>query len=233
VLSVALDIQGLIQAGGVPAEDTLRTILGRTAPRGEEALGAIIALLLARLPGAGLIMTLGAEAAGSNTSKTIDTAVESAIDRIQAALDSDTATGVTMAMATADASHVAELLEDVARGSSGRPERKRKADRVRRAADMKCRSRFEIAMQDEFLAKIEALSGDPPDDVVEDLEMTARELRRLDAYGRMLGGGDRYDGLLQLCFDVLKRPTTALRPNDRARLVEILLGPRQALTLLP
>ena len=86
VLGVGLEIQTLVQAGGAPAEDPLRTILGRTAPRGGEALGAVMAVLLARFPASGLIMTLGTEASGSAPSKAVDTAIDYTIDRIQAAL---------------------------------------------------------------------------------------------------------------------------------------------------
>ena len=97
---------------------------------------------------------------------------------------------------------------------------------------MSCRARFETVLNEDLLSRLDTLAEDPNDETIHQLETAARDLRRLEAFGRLLGGGDRYTALLQSCSDSLTR-AGHLRVADRVRLAEILLGPRAALALLP
>jgi hypothetical protein len=232
VLSVAVEIGALVQRGGAHAEDAIRIVLGRVAPRGAPALSAVLVVLLALLPEPGLILALGTEAAGSNPSKAVDGAIEHTLDRLQAALDEDRAIGPTMAQAKWDTFHIAELLLAFESGAASRPERKRRIDRLRRGADEMCRTRFEAALREEFLEKIELLPQRPEDDVVESLEATARSLRQWEMHGRLLGSAGRYEAILNHCRDPIQRATGKLRLEDRVRLTEILVGAREAVALL-
>jgi hypothetical protein len=232
VLSVAVDIHALTRHGDAPSEAAIRTILGRIAPRGGPALSAVVVVLLALLPSKGLIVALGMEAAGSNPSKAIDAAIEHTLDRLQAALEEDRAIGVTMAQATSDTAHIGELLLEFEIGATNRPERKRRIDRLRRLADTMCRARFEAALQEEFLDKLDRLPRDPEDGVVESLETSARGLRQLEMHGRLLGSADRYEAMLEGCREPIHCTTGKLRVEDRVRLTEILIGAREAIALL-
>jgi hypothetical protein len=232
VLSVAVEIDAVIQRAGAPTEDAIRIILGRTAPRGAAALSAVVVVLLALLRGPGLILALGTEAAGSNPSKAIDAAIEHTLDRLQMALDEDRAISPIMAQAACDTAHIADLLLEFELGASNRPDRKRRIDRLRRAADTMCRARFESALQEEFLDKLEILPRNPEDEVVEALETSARGLRHWEMHGRLLGSAERYEAMFANCRDPIQRATGKLRLEDRVRLTEIIVGAREAVSLL-
>jgi hypothetical protein len=137
-----------------------------------------------------------------------------------------------MAQATQDAAHIAELLLEFDIGATNRPERKRRIDHLRRAADTMCRTRFESALQEEFLDKLDRLPRNPEDDVVESLETSARGLRQLEMQGRLLGSVDRYEAMLEHCREPIQRASGKLRMEDRVRLTEILIGAREAIALL-
>jgi hypothetical protein len=232
VLSVAIEIHALVGHGAAPPEEAIRTILGRTAPRGAPALSAVVVVLLARVPAPGLIVALGTEAAGSNPSKAIDAAIEHTLDRMQAALEEDRAIGPTLAQATHDTAHIAALLLEFELGANNRPERKRRIERLRRAADAMCRARFEAALQEEFLDKLDRLPRNPEDNAVESLETSARFIRQLEIHGRLLGSADRYEAILEGCVAPIQRANGKLRLEDRVRLTEILIGAREAIALL-
>jgi hypothetical protein len=195
------------------------------------ALGSVVAVLLAQLPGSGRILSLATEAAGSNPARAVDMAVEHALDTLEDLINADSAIGGTMAQATQDAARVAGLLLEIEASATIRPDRRRRIDSLRRGADMLCRSRFETALNDEFLSKLSALPPNPDDAAVDALETDARGLRRLEANGRQLGGGDRYDALLRACLAPFQDSNTSLPLEDRVRLVEILLGADRAISL--
>jgi hypothetical protein len=232
VLSVAVDIHALTQLDEAPPESAIRTILGRIAPRGGPALSAVVVVLLALLPSKRLILSLGTEAAGSNPSKAIDAAIEYSLDRLQTALEEDRAIGTAMAQAAVDTAHIGELLLQFEVGATNRPERKRRIDRLRRIADTTSRARFETALQEEFFDKLDRLPREPEDDVVENLETSARGLRQFEMHGRLLGSADRYEAMLENCREPIHRATGKLRVEDQVRLTEILIGAREAIALL-
>ena len=232
VLAVAVEIETQVLTGGVPQEDAIRTIMGRTAPRGGPAVSAVVVVLLARLSAPGVIIAAGTEAAGSNPSKAVDHAIEHTLDRLQMALDADQAIAGPLAQATQDCNHIADLLEYLDIGAATRPERQRRVERLRRATDLMCRERFETALRDEFTVSLERLPRDPADDAIEALEAEARGLRQLALSGRRLSHPDHYDALLQGCLQPIRQAAGKLRVADQVRLAEILLGAREAMTLL-
>jgi hypothetical protein len=232
VLSVAAEIHWLVQQGRPPAEDAIRIILGRTAPRGDAALSAVVVVLLALLPAPGFIVALGIEAAGRNPPKAIDAAIEHTLDRLQTALDEDRAIGFTVARGAQDTCQIADLLLDLEIGATHRPERKRRIDRLRSIADTMCRTRFEAALQAELIDRLDRLPGNPGDEIIESLEASARSLRQWEMHGRLLGSPECYETMLESCKEPIEQMTGKLRREDRVRLTEILIGPREAIALL-
>jgi hypothetical protein len=232
VLGVGGEIQTLTLQSEPPTEDAMRNILGRTAPRGEAALSCVVAILLTRLSGYGRIVALATEASGSNPSAAVDQAVQQTVDLLQDVLDADITSGATMAQAMHDAARVLTLLEELKASAVTRPDRARRLERLRRTADLLCFSRFEAALQNELMGRLMTLPVEPADPLIEALEATARGLLQLAAKGRALGGGDHYDVLLRGCFVPLQRPIKGLNLAERVRIVEILLGPTKALSLI-
>jgi hypothetical protein len=67
------------------------------------------------------------------------------------------------------------------------------------------------------------------------LEAAARDLRRFEQASRQAGSGELYDRQLRQAGRLLQTPAlqnSAMTLADRARLMELLLGPEEALALL-
>ena len=232
LLGVALGIQAIALMGEAAPEGAIRTILGRTAPRGGPALSAVVAVLLARLPGSGRIVSLATEAAGGSPPRSVDAAVDHVLDSLQAAVDGGSAIGAGLAQATADTAHIVGMLSEVEFSAATRPDRKRRIERARHGAGQLCLERFAAAARQEFTARLDALAAIPDDPAMLALEAGARGLRRLEAAGRRLGGGEAYDATLRACLSRLQESSGVLGLGDRVRLVEILMGTEQALLAL-
>lgn len=232
VLSVASEIQVLALRREAPPEDAIRIILGRTASRGVNELGAVVAVLLAVATGSGRIVALATEAAGSNPALAVDRAVEHTLDRLQNAADTEGLIGASIVQATEDAARLTGTLFEIETSAATRPERKHRIDRVRRDADNLCLARFEAALHQDLMGRVATLPAAPDDRTVESLENTARSLRRLESKGRSLSGGERYDAALRDSLWPFQQDASPLRLADRARLVEILVGAEKALTLI-
>jgi hypothetical protein len=224
VLSVAVEMHSLAMPDAPISDDPIRTLLGRTAPRGAAALSAVIAVMLARLPCSGRIIALATEAAGANPARAVDRAVEYALDALQAAVETSAVAGTSTVQAIQDADRVANLLHEMHTNAASRPERKRRIDRIRRDAELLCRGRFEWAIQDEFVDRLDVLPSRPDGQAIVALAASAHALRHLEAAGRRLGGGRHYEALLHHCLAPLQRASGKLRLEDRMHLVEILSG---------
>ena len=118
----------------------------------------------------------------------------------------------------------AVLLETLVLQSQRRPTRAARLERARRHLDETCREAFRASA-------ITLLPAQPVEPAaVPELEATARQLRRLDAVGRRLGGASFYDATLNQTAERLGQ-TEGLGRIERLRLAEILLGPDAALAL--
>jgi hypothetical protein len=224
VLSVASEMQSLaMQEARIP-DELIRTILGRTAPRGAPALSAVIAVMLAQLPCTGRIIALATEAAGANPAHPVDRAVDHMLDMLQASVENGAVTGTRLTQAAQDADRVANLVQDMEASAATRPDRKRRIERIRRDADLLCQSRFAWAIQDEFVDRLDALASSPSGEAITTLEANAHALRHLEAAGRRLGRGSHYNALLRGCLAPLQRASGKLCLEDRMRLAEILGG---------
>ncbi|MEJ1978231.1 MAG: hypothetical protein WDN49_21030 [Acetobacteraceae bacterium] len=146
VLHVAPKIHALAAAGQPVTDDSIRRVLGRTVPRGQEALSVVVAVLLARLPAPERVIALAAEANGASPPRAADRAVEHALDSLQASVDGRAVTshGDT-AQAALQAARVASLLAGLEASASTRPDRKRRIEQIRRDVDSLCRRSFDAA----------------------------------------------------------------------------------------
>lgn len=108
---------------------------------------------------------------------------------------------------------------------------------LRREADRACRASFALAIDTRLVTPARSLAEAASDAAVERIEATARELKRLEAAGRRLGGTGSYDGTLRALAAALLALRDAatpagLTPMDLARLGEILCGRNEAHRLL-
>ncbi len=207
-----------------PDPDELRAWLEAAMSRRPEPPGALLAVLMARLPGAAALIGTAA-AHPAHGAAPIEQAIDFLLDRLQAAPPhstdpTETPTAVQRAVTLLDALEVP--------GPVQRPSRKPRVEQLRRMLDEGCRARFTQDLARQVLAPM----ADPaaPSEMAS-LEGAARGLRRLEIAGRQLGSGEQYDRMLRIAARTVGEngPRSLV---ERARLVEILAGPDAALALL-
>lgn len=205
-----------------PQELTMEAgaLLAAASRHGPQAGGCMLSVMLARLHDAAAVLA-AAQKVGTRTEAAVDTA----LDQMQAALPatiagepSFAAEGIAQAAAT---------LQGLLEGAG--PERREKVEAMRRRTDTACRERFKAALDQDLLRPLEK-TGDLSDDAANEMEETARDLRRLDAAARRLGGASEYDARLR--EGAARVASMPLPLVDRVRLLEILTGPEAALALL-
>lgn len=201
---------------------------------GRMAIGTTMAILLARLPRSEELITAAGDLAAADADPAIRQAADQAIDFILDAVDESGASASDLDSATDAHERIAILLEALERpGPTHRPGRKSRAEKLRTQIDLSCRKRFEADLSQSVLTPAKALAADTPDASVLAVEVLARQLRRFETIGRRFGINDHYDILLKNAIETLK--SQALDPSmrmERARLVEILSGPEEAMALL-
>ena len=198
-----------------PASAEGERLLDLAAAAGPLPLAMMLALLLARLPQHGHLLQYADDLAarGSDAGRM---APERALDFLLAGVAAEAQSSVD------DLRRAALLLETLVTQSLRRPARAAKLEQARRHLDDTCRTAF--------AATAASLAAPPHADAM-DPEATARQMRRLDAVGRRLGGAAFYDSTLKQTAEQLGRQP-GLSRIARLRLAEILLGPDAALALL-
>ena len=227
VLSEAVWIQATLRAcaeGMCPDADELHLWLEAATSRHPGPPGALLAVLMARMPGAvALIGTAGSQP-GSGARH-----AEAAIDFLLERLETSVNPGPDPTDPAAALHCAAALLDGLeAPGPGQRPSRKPRIERLRRALDQRCQARFTENLDSQVLAP---LADAVAQGEVATLEEPARRLRRLETAGRRLGSGDHYERMLHAAARQIGEgePGSLV---ERARLVEILAGPDAALALL-
>ncbi len=224
---------GLLAVG----EEAIEPIIAGLAEETTESQALVIAVLLARLPRAGpLLSVLDSVMRGSPPLRQAsDRAADALLDRL------DTENGIesrithaTLGQACHEVQRLGTMLSEL-EDRTGDPKRRTRLRGLRQRLDASCRTRFAGSLKDEFLAPLQAMSGaiDPP--VQRLLETTARQLRTLEVAARPIGSGAVYDTLLlqaaaAITADGSKRGGQSVMRS--ARLVEILAGPDAAMALL-
>ncbi len=129
-----------------------------------------------------------------------------------------------------DVARQAALL-DALLAQPGDAARRRRLAEARQHLAEGCLHRFEASLQDQAAA-LQSLPEEPAarDAALDEMEATARRLRRFEIEARRVGGAARFDALLKVMENAVG--AAGLAPMDRARLIEILAGPEAAARLL-
>ena len=215
---------------GVPAADLDRALAAHiTASEadGPIAWGMLLSVVLQRF--------LGSEAphraaAAASVNRALRQSAEAAFDAAWTWIEraaNDTSVG-DPAEAAADLRRQAGLLEVLARD----PKQRRRAATLQTELRAASARRIESVAQERLVGPLQRITADDAADagVLAVLETDARALRQLDSEARRLGSGAGHDAQLHTAADAV-RARTDMAPMDRARLVEILLGPQAALDL--
>jgi hypothetical protein len=188
-------------------------------------LAMVAALLLARLPAAHRLLRQVANSLGlpeSLMSAAIEQALTVLVDRLETRSGVETlVVGSRLDRAGAEVRCILELLNGVCaqRQSDDWPSR---LSAIFRRLEASCRLRFAVALEVEFAAALQTAGGA--------LEDAARGVRDLQQQACRVNRGSDYDMMLRQAAAMVTRADLSL--IDRVRLVEILLGPDEALALL-
>lgn len=227
VLSEAVWIHGAMRAsaeGLGPDADELRTWLETATSRHPEPPGALLAVLLARLPEA-IVLIESAPSQPARSAAQAEPAIDFLLDRLEASPQP----GPDPTEAAAAVQRAVALLNGLeAPGPGQRPSRKPRTEQLRRQLDEHCRARFAENLERQVLAPLTEAAAQGE---MESLEEAARGLRRLELAGRQLGGEEHYDRMLRTAARQIGEDETGSLV-ERARLVEILTGSEAALALL-
>jgi len=239
VLDEVLALQGLWAEGeiGVPVRlDVLTAMLRQVNGARPQALGLLIALILARLPEAGSLLRQAAVGIGGNAATAVRAATEQAKSSLLERLEAEGGmealiVGTDLAEAGAEVRRIATLLQGMETDGMGAFHR---VEQLRQRLDLSCRTRFTTGLHNEFVRSLESLAKPSDAAAVMRLEEAARGLRELAAQGRRFGSAEVYEALLRQTTDAVKAivPGGALSMADKVRLVEILAGPDEAWALL-
>lgn len=208
------------------------------AAAGVDTLVMIVALLLARMPELSKLLVRAGSVLGRHGDATMRVAIDRAIDILLARLQNSLGiealvVGSPLGQAAAEVRRITKLLDSLDGRESGGARQARVAE-LRGRLDNSCRLRFAAALEMQFVEALRALRANPPPAAVAQLEDTARGLHDLEMQARELGNAAAYDSLLQQGASLVKAMGTdqALGLVDRVRLIEILVGPEDALALL-
>lgn len=207
-------------------QDALAPLLGIAAARDANTLTMMIALVLARLPAArqllgGMSRLLGITS--SAMSRSIEQALTVLVDRLETRGGVETLViGSQLDQAANEVRRILDLLDGLyaQRQADDWPSR---LAAIMRRLNASCRLRFAVALEVEFEAALQA----PRSSALED---AARGLRALQEQAARIGGSSSYQEPIEQA--VGRASNTAISLIDRVRLVEILLGPDEALALL-
>ena len=227
-------------AAGLPVDpNCLEGFLTRAAPTGPGGWSLVLAVLLARLPAAGMVLHEATQWAARRGDPALIAAIEQVLETELALLE---AYGATMAELldatdlTASSMEVRRIVDllDAFAGASAPTARRARATAIRRTLDASCRSRFADALTEDLLAPLQAMTARPDPDAPPRLEAAARHLRALETVARRLGSAATYDALLRQTAVAVRgiAADAGLQLADTVRLVEILAGPDSALPLL-
>jgi hypothetical protein len=234
VLRAACGIEALVDAaasGLAPDPRNLVASLTSADGAGPDGMALLLAVLLHRLPPDATLPQLATQVAAAQSDVAGRAALDNACDFLLGGFDPEAIEQRGLRAAADQIERVASLLEGFdAPGPAHRPSRRGQAEQLRRTMDRACRRRFAAELRDRVLGPAVALTAQTTQAEVAALEQAARELRALVNAGERVGAPEHYDAALRSAMAKLSAAPAPL--PDRARLVEILLGPDAALAAL-
>ena len=202
-------------------------------------LTMIVALLLAQLPQSWPLLMDTARLLGRDFDKAIRQATDLAIDLLLARLETPGGTealvvGGMLSEVAAQVRHIAAMLAGPqARLTASDMDQDTRAAILRRL-DASCRTRFAAGLDEEFVRPLQQFGGQRDMTLLVRLEEASRALKALVAEASRIGSAETYAALMQQTIAAVKAIGLGggLRLIDKVRLVEILAGPDEALTML-
>jgi len=201
-------------------------------------LAMMVTLILARLPGMCGLLTSAARSLGSEHEAAmhiaIDQALEVLVHRLETCNGIETLViGVSLRQAASEVRRIKALLDELLRNRL-RDDWPSRLVQMKGRLDVSCRLRFAIALEVEFAGALQALDNDSEQVVINRLEEVAVHLRNLEQEALQIDSREGYDPLLREAAEHIKAAALAgaLGLVDCVRLVEILVGSDEALSLL-
>jgi hypothetical protein len=241
VLEQAVKLQTVVAEAAAGLSVDLAVVdaaLAMAAPAGPEAWSLVLAALLGRLPEADAVLaqanTWTTRHGGPNLRAAFDLVAETQLAGLESPDGAEAEiVGPDLGTAGAQVHRIVGLLEGLGDESAPAARRVRLAA-IRHRLDTSCRARFANSLAGEFLAPLHQLLQAPEPDALQRLETTARQLRALETEARRLGSAPTYDALLRQTAGVVRNVASdaGLSLIEKVRLIEILAGSEEALTLL-
>jgi hypothetical protein len=237
VLGQVSSLHILLQEVGsmVPPQARVRAILTEVRSVCPEALGMMVALILARLPQAAPDLVASGQSSGVD--EAIVVATTRAKSTLMQQLESDSGTesailGSAISDAAGEVRRMAQLLRTLE--TEGGSVQRRRVDQLSRRLSASCFQRFKAGLEKEFVRPLQTLAATPSDEDVARLEGAARGLSSLQDEAVRLGAQENYDVLIRQAMGTLQglASNAGLTVSDRVRLVERLAGPEAAWTML-
>jgi hypothetical protein len=217
---------------------SLQPILLTAAAHSPTALAMVVVLLLARLPQTGPLLDCSALTGVTADETLVRDAIGRARDVLRARIEGPggveaLVVGSSLAEAAAEVRQIDALLCGM-RSSGDIAEAARREAAIRQRLDASCRTRFAAGIVGEFVEQLHGPGPRRSAAVLAALEATARNLRALESEARRIGSGELYDTLLRETAATVTTLETRgpLSLVDKVRLVEILVGPDEALAVL-
>ena len=241
VLEHATLIQRIVEAsanGAGTALNLLNAVLDSVMRSGIEALDMVIAILIVRMRDpAPLLSVLSRDFATSNN-PTLKARAERAAGAALTTLSAHAgANGLVSKSQLRDvgsqARQITSLIDALASYNKTRQHQLELLN-VRDQIQATFMKRFDFGIQNELVAPIVMISKDAGNREITDLEDRARNLRQLEAAGRRLGGGESYSASLKEALEKIRNlpDNHTLNLIDRVRIVEILAGSGEALSMI-
>ena len=236
-VAILLGLTGKLRAlfaegdlGVAPRHEAVLPLVSAAAAQDSETLAMLLALVLAQMPDARPLLeeiATGLRPPGDETMrKAIEQALVVLADRLETRSGIETLViGSSITEAAAHVRRIMELIGGLRLGTASARMRN-----MLQRLDTCCHLRFATALEAEVGTALQSLGAMPEAAAVAELEDIARGLRNLEMAARRIGSSETYGDLLRQAAALVE--IGPLNLADRVRLVEILLGPDEALALL-
>lgn len=240
-LRLASQVDALARGEHTPAEPpnvVLEQILDTAQATGPAGWRTAAILLLLRLPRKQEVLrALNTTIRQSNPAIRVatDQAIEAVLDILE---QQNRGSAKSLADNVAGLDGVIALLNGIVADGAG-PARGQRVQSLRMRLDATCQAQLRQGLSDHLLTPLDSLAASKDDEAAMTgqlltIENAARSLRALELAGQRLGKPEAYASLLREAADQIQAgmPDDALAPVDRARLIELLVGPDAALESL-